>query len=178
MKFRIFGLLFGILWLTTCGHNLNTQTSFILPYAEGSSFKLIQGNNGPWGHSGHAAYAFDFVMPIGSPVLAAQAGIVVAVEEQYVDNTRTPGEENFVIIQHADSSFGRYYHLTKNGAFVAVGDPIKQGQTIAISGNSGATAGAHLHFDVTTLCFEWGCQTRWISFINASTDTLIVGEFY
>lgn len=116
------------------------QRSYWLPFPVGDSARLIQGNNGRWGHEGHAAFAFDFVMPIGSPVTAAGSGQVVAVEERYTDGTGTPGEENFVVIRHADSTFTRYYH---------------------------PTAG----------CFEWGCQTIAVRFVNVG-DALTEGEIY
>jgi murein DD-endopeptidase MepM/ murein hydrolase activator NlpD len=151
---------------------------YVLPYPTEISRKLIQGNNGPYGHSGAAAFAFDFVMPIGSPVVAARGGEVVKVEERYNDGTRVPGEENYIVIRHSDGTFGRYYHLTAHGALVDSGARVKRGDLIGRSGNSGATAGPHLHFDVTRGCFEWGCQTIPIIFGNAGTDTLVPGKMY
>lgn len=149
-----------------------------LPLPVGDSSRLIQGNNGPYGHEGHAAYAFDFIMKIGTPVVAARAGVVVAIEERFRDATRRAGEENFVIVDHGDSTFARYYHLTTDGALVAVGQPVAAGDTIAQSGDSGSSAGAHLHFDVTRGCYRWGCPTVPLAFTNASSDTLVAGRFY
>ena len=159
--------------------SLDTDSAwYALPYPSTVSRKLIQGNNGPYGHTGAAAFAFDFVMPIGSPVLAARGGEVVKIEERFNDGTRTPGQENFVVIRHADGTFGRYYHLTTNGALVDSGSTVKRGDLIGRSGNSGASAGPHLHFDVTRGCFEWGCQTIPIVFRNAGADTLETGKTY
>jgi murein DD-endopeptidase MepM/ murein hydrolase activator NlpD len=154
------------------------SSGYLLPFPVGDSARLIQGNNGPWGHTGHAAYAFDFVMPVGSPVTAARRGRVVAVEEQFVDGTRTPGRENYVVVRHADGTFGRYYHLTKDGALVNVGQDVAAAQIIGRSGNTGASAGPHLHFDVTRDCPEWGCQTIEIRFRNARADSLAQGRYY
>jgi murein DD-endopeptidase MepM/ murein hydrolase activator NlpD len=103
--------------------------AYRLPFPVGDSARLIQGNNGPYGHEGHAAYAFDFVMGIGSPVIATRPGIVEAVEERFTDGTRKPGEENFVIVRHEDSTYARYYHLTTDGALVSVGDSVAPGDT-------------------------------------------------
>lgn len=150
----------------------------MLPFAVGDSARLIQGNNAPWGHSGAAAFAFDFVMPIGRGLTAARAGHVFATEGRHRDGNRTPGQENFVIIQHGDGSFGRYYHLTEGGALVAVGAAVARGDTIGRSGNTGASAGPHLHFDVTGGCAEWGCQTIPIRFRNAGADSLVQGRTY
>jgi hypothetical protein len=154
------------------------KTNYILPFVKGTEHQLIQGNNGKYGHTGHAEFAFDFLMPIGTEVIAARGGKVVKIEEKFVDNTRKPGEENYVIIQHEDGTFARYYHLTKDGALVNVGQDVAQGDRIGLSGNSGASAGAHLHFDVTTKCNDWGCQTVKIEFTNVGENPLKDGQTY
>ena len=151
---------------------------YALPYPVGESYLLIQGNNGPFGHEGAAEFAFDFRMPIGTAVHAARPGVVVAVEERFADGTRQGGEENYVFVKHTDGTFGRYYHLKQGGALVEEDDEVERGQKIGQSGNSGASAGAHLHFDVTEDCPEWGCQTIRIKFLNAVDDPLESGELY
>ncbi len=154
------------------------SSRYVLPYAQTTSFKLLQGYNGPWGHEGHAAFAYDFQMPIGTPVHAARAGEVVHLEERHIDSTRKAGEENVVVIRHDDGTFARYYHLTQNGVKVAVGDRVKQNAVIGLSGDTGASAGAHLHFDVTQGCFKWGCQTIKIEFHNVKENPLQQGKSY
>ena len=171
------GLLLAFL-LLTAANQYQDSTDYLLPYPAGDSARLIQGNNGRFGHEGHVAYAFDFIMPIGRTVSAARAGEVVAVEERFVDGNRTPGEENLVVIQHTDSTFTRYYHLTQDGVDVDVGATVAAGDPIGRSGNTGASAGPHLHFDVTTGCFDWGCQTVPIDFSNAGQPGLVEREIY
>ena len=117
-------------------------------------------------------------MPIGSSVIAARAGEVVHVVENNEDGTRKPGQENVVIIRHADSTFARYYHLTKEGVLVSVGEKVEKGQKIGLSGDSGASAGPHLHFDVTKGCYDWGCQTISIDFEGVKENPLKQGEVY
>lgn len=155
----------------------SSHQGYVLPFADGS-FKLLQGYNGPYGHTGHAEFAYDFQMPIGTTVIASRSGEVVSVVEKNSDGTRKPGEENVVVVRHSDGTFARYYHLTKDGALVSVGAKVKQGDKIGLSGNSGASAGAHLHFDVTKTCYEWGCQTIEIEFSNAKENPLKAGETY
>ena len=154
------------------------SSGYVLPYPSNHSYRLIQGNEGRWGHTGHSAYSFDFAMPIGSEVSAARAGEVIAVEERYADGTRTSGQENYVFVRHSDGSFARYYHLTTSGSLVSVGDHVTQGQIIGLSGNTGASAGPHLHFDVTTGCPEYGCQTIPVVFTNARENPLRENEVY
>jgi murein DD-endopeptidase MepM/ murein hydrolase activator NlpD len=151
---------------------------FVLPYPVGSSYPVIQGNGGEWGHTDTEQYAYDFEMAVGTPVVAARSGRVVAVEERHEDGNRTPGEENYVFIRHDDATFSRYYHLSREGVLVDEGERVKRGQQIGLSGNTGASAGPHLHFDVTTGCPEWGCQTIEIQFSNASENPLRQGESY
>jgi murein DD-endopeptidase MepM/ murein hydrolase activator NlpD len=158
--------------------SVTIEESYVLPYPTGSSYKVLQGYAGPYGHKDHAEFGYDFQMPIGSAVVAARAGEVVKVVENNSDSTRRPGEENVVVIKHSDGTFGRYYHLTKDGALVSVGDKMAQGVKIALSGDSGASAGAHLHFDVTKECYEWGCQTVGIKFSNAKENPLKQGVTY
>jgi murein DD-endopeptidase MepM/ murein hydrolase activator NlpD len=159
-------------------HAQQPDDGYLMPYPGGASYKLLQGYNGPYGHKGHAEFAYDFQMPVGSAVIAARGGEVVKVIENHDDGTRVPGQENVVVIKHSDGSFGRYYHLTKGGSLVSVGDRVAQGDKIALSGNSGASAGPHLHFDATKGCYEWGCQTIEIKFKNAKENPLKEGRIY
>ncbi len=102
------------------------------------------------GNHGVGLYAVDFGVPIGTPVIAARAGTVVATEARFADGNDQDLQENFVMIQHQDLSVARYIHLKQGGVLVAIGDAVRQGQRIAFSGNSGQTGGSHLHFDVQT----------------------------
>ena len=155
------------------------EEMYLLPYPENEQHLVLQGNFGPFGHQGAEAYAFDFRMPIGTPVYAARGGEVVAMESRFEDNTHQAGEENYVFLRHSDGTFGRYFHLKRAGVVVATGDRIERGQRLGYSGNSGASAaGAHLHFDVTETCPEWGCQTIAVRFANAASNPLESGEFY
>ena len=169
---------FSLMLASVVVFTLSDTHSYVLPYPTGASCKVLQGYNGPYGHKDHAEFAYDFQMPIGSPVVAARGGEVVKIVESNNDSTRKPGQENVVVIKHSDGTFGRYSHLTKDGALVSLGDKVTQGTKIALSGDSGASAGPHLHFDVTKECFEWGCQTVEIKLSNAKDNPLKQGETY
>jgi len=170
-------VIYSALILSNIAPDKQTDT-YNLPFGKGTTSKLLQAYNGPYGHKDHSAFSYDFQMPIGTSVLAARGGEVVKVVENNSDSTRKPGEENVVVIKHADGSFARYYHLTKDGVLVSLGDKVKQGEKIALSGDSGASAGPHLHFDVTKECFEWGCQTIAIEFASVKENPLKQGEVY
>ena len=125
---------------------------YILPYQIGESFKAYPhaARTAPSSNSINPIqyYSLDIGMPIGTEIVASRDGEVFLVEEQFSDTDHTPGHENVVIVLHDDGTFARYFHLTKNGALVNVGDRVNQLDVIGLSGNSGNSTGPHLHFDV------------------------------
>jgi murein DD-endopeptidase MepM/ murein hydrolase activator NlpD len=125
------------------------RSAYILPFERGVT-SLVWRTTSHYvrGNSGVGVYAIDFEMPIGAPLVAARAGVVVAVRDSFADGNGRDLEENYVMVRHADSTVARYIHLMHHGALVARGDSVRQGQRIARSGNSGQTGGPHLHFDV------------------------------
>jgi murein DD-endopeptidase MepM/ murein hydrolase activator NlpD len=130
---------------------IKDDSSFVyqLPYEEGKSHLLVQGYFSRYTHKNRAA--LDFKMKKGTKVCAARAGVVVRLKEdgnKGGSKIKYRSFGNFVIIQHEDSSRTGYWHLQHNGVLVNVGDSVKQGQIIALSGNSGYTYFPHLHFIV------------------------------
>ena len=138
----------------------------MLPYPVGTTFVIGQGNCGPGSHAASTVvqYAYDFPMPIGTTIIASRGGTVLLVEEHYEDGTRRLGEENFVNIRRADRSIAAYVHLTRGGALVGVGDRVKQGPAIGLSGDTGSSTEPHLHFHVQSC---EGCRTEPVTFRNA-----------
>ncbi len=142
-----------------------------LPFDDDSDWKLSNGNwddpNGG-GHGGKVeglqAFAFDFVHDAnndgkgegGQNVRAARAGTVYVVVESETKNSAgskdlcKDGVGNYLVIKHDDGTFGTYWHLSKDGVLVKVGEKVKRGDKIAISGNTGTSSTPHLHFDVRT----------------------------
>ena len=125
------------------------DTSYIygLPYEEGESHLLVQGYFSSFTHRERAA--LDFKMKRGTKICAAREGVVVRLKE---DGDRGGLKKryrpygNYVIIQHADSSRAGYWHLQKDGVLVNMGDTVKKGQVIALSGKTGYSFTPHLHF--------------------------------
>ena len=127
-----------------------SETPYVLPWPVGQAFVVSQGNCGAGPHAAGTLvqYAYDILMPIGSLILAARSGVVLLVEERYVDGTRIPGQENYINIRHDDGTIAGYVHLTRDGALVEVGQSIERGQPIGLSGDTGSSAAPHLHFHV------------------------------
>ena len=141
-----------------------------LPYADGQSYRVLQGFGSRFSHHGAEEYAVDFKMDIGTPVHAARGGIVARVEES---NDKGCWEDgcgefaNFIVIMHDDGTTGEYYHLQKDGALVEPGDRVVAGQKIGLSGNTGHTALPHLHFAVYRATRGARSQSIPISFATA-----------
>jgi hypothetical protein len=76
----------------------------------------------------------------GTPVVAAYDGTI---------KTRAWSNSygNFVDIQHPGGYVTRYAHMVSPG-LVAPGARVVRGQQIGVVGNTGASTGAHLHFEV------------------------------
>ncbi len=122
-----------------------------LPYLPGYKFKVTQGYNGKFSHTGANQYATDWQMPEGTLVLAARAGLVIRVKD---DSNKGGGSmaydkyNNYVLIQHDDGTLAHYCHLQKGGCLVKPGQRVAAGDAIAHSGNTGFSSGPHLHFCV------------------------------
>lgn len=81
----------------------------------------------------------DLPVPTGTSVESAAAGIVVKAEYH--------GEYGKLVeIDHGNGFSTRYAHLSDWK--VNVGQVVKRGHAIALSGNSGRSTGPHLHFEV------------------------------
>ena len=60
---------------------------------------------------------------------------------------------NQLIIRHDNGFMTGYAHLTK--ALVKKGDKVKQGDYVAMSGNTGSSTGPHLHFTMKDKAGNW-----------------------
>jgi hypothetical protein len=112
---------------------------------------VIQGNGGSFSHDGRQTFAWDFAMPEGTPVLAAADGIVVETIDLYTEGAPDKALEdrnNKIILDHGGGHFSMYAHLQKAGVLVELGQRVVRGQVIGRSGNTGFSAGPHLHFAV------------------------------
>lgn len=132
---------------------IKDDTSYVysLPYKKGTSHILIQGYFSSFSHKNRAA--LDFKMKKATEVYAARAGIVIRLEEKNSQggrNKRYRKYANLVVIQHDDGTKAGYWHLQQNDVLVNLGDTVKQGQLIALSGKTGYTFLPHLHFIVWT----------------------------
>lgn len=81
----------------------------------------------------------DWYVPSGTAVKASSSGTVVRASWY--------GSYGYCVdVKHSDGSLTRYAHLS--GFAVSYGQTVTQGQVIAYSGNTGASTGPHLHFEL------------------------------
>ena len=128
------------------------DVEYLLPLQQ-AQFRIDQGYGGHFSHRDEQnRYAVDFAADIGTPVLAAREGVVMQVESDFdkagLNLERYGGRANFVRILHDDGTMTLYAHLKSEGALVRVGQRVRAGQQIGLSGNTGFTTGPHLHFAV------------------------------
>jgi murein DD-endopeptidase MepM/ murein hydrolase activator NlpD len=101
-------------------------------------------------HPVHQSWRFhsgtDLAAPLGTPVLATQAGRVAVADF-------LGGYGLTVILRHGEGHLeSRYAHLSQ--VAVQSGEWIDQGEVIGLVGSTGTSTGPHLHFEVRQLTGE------------------------
>lgn len=152
------------------------------PWPCGDTFTVSQGNDGAHTHFGKEQYAWDFALPVGTPVLAAADGTVAMVRD---DSDRggcgsSFGDDgNYVVIDHGDGSAALYLHLAQDSSPVQEGQPVRAGDLLGRTGLTGWVCGAHLHFQVQSLCGSWYCQSQQAQFdvVGIPTTLQSLGSF-
>ena len=122
-------------------------------------------------HVGKLRNAIDFIADIGTPVLAAEDGLVTSVKDTSNTGGASPSNwrhTNFIVIMHSNGEYSRYDHLSYNSSKVKVGQYVRAGEEIAKVGMTGYTYLPHLHFQV----FVFTRSNMWTDF-----DTLEVKDF-
>lgn len=94
----------------------------------------------PYAGYPHFHTGIDLVEPFGSPVFAADDGVVALV------GVSSQGYGRYVVIAHSGGLDTLYGHLS--ASLVRVGQLVVQGQTIGLEGSTGNSTGPHLHFEL------------------------------
>lgn len=83
--------------------------------------------------------AVDWATSTGTPIYASNSGVV--------SRAGWIGSYGYaVFIDHEDGKQTRYAHLSR--ILVSPGQSVRQGERIALSGNTGASTGPHVHFEI------------------------------
>ena len=121
-----------------------------VPFGCGMSFPVSQTHN-VGSHVGNDAWAWDFRMPEGTPVVAALDGVVRLARGDSEEGGCDPSmarKANYVVLEHAGNLETQYLHFTT--VSVVPGQHVRRGELLGYSGKTGWACGAHLHFKVAT----------------------------
>ncbi|GHB69102.1 peptidase [Streptomyces cirratus] len=120
-----------------------TAVSWNKPVARYTLSATFAQAGGLWAHK-HSGQ--DFACPIGTPVHAASAGVVVKAGPN--GGGDGPAYGNAIVIRHANNTYSQYAHLSR--IQVKIGQKVAMGAQIGLSGNTGNSTGPHLHFEIRT----------------------------
>lgn len=83
----------------------------------------------------------DWAGPIGTAIMAAGGGTI--------EEAGRKGEfGNYIRVRHANGYQTAYAHMSRFAPGISEGVRVRQGQVIGFIGNTGLSAGPHLHFEV------------------------------
>ncbi|MBE9059646.1 M23 family metallopeptidase [cf. Phormidesmis sp. LEGE 11477] len=148
--------------------NLQAAAEFIFPLSTPSPISSLFGFriHPIWGdHRFHAGT--DIAAPQGTPVLAAQDGVVAAAGE-------AGGYGLMVVLEHElekDTLESRYAHLSE--IFVESGTAVKKGEVVGLVGSTGNSTGPHLHFEMRELTADGWVLLNPDSMVQASLARLV-----
>jgi murein DD-endopeptidase MepM/ murein hydrolase activator NlpD len=149
---------------------IRPNQEFDLPFDRWVNWIVGQGVSGAYSHTGRAQFSFDFVMPEGTPILAAEKGTVARVVDGFTRcclPVERGVESNHVIVIHSDGAFSGYGHL-RPGIPVKEGQSVAAGELLGYSGSTGYATMPHLHFDVSILDASKQPRTIPIRFRNGT----------
>lgn len=116
-----------------------TPPTYIKPLTGGRASSSFGPRKAPTAGASTYHKAQDWATPVGTTIVASCGGTVAKAGWG-------SGYGYVVYIDHPDGRQTRYAHLSK--ILVKVGQKVKQGEKIALSGNTGITSGPHLHFEL------------------------------
>jgi murein DD-endopeptidase MepM/ murein hydrolase activator NlpD len=148
------------------------SSPYKLPWRAGVSRFVAQGNRSFTSHRDAQLHAWDFWMALGTEVLAAREGDVVAVEDGW-DGIGLAS--NFVTVEHDDGTRAVYAHVRRHSAVVNVGQHVRQGELLTLSGMVGQTVFPHLHFVVQN---RDGSASVPVSFADVPNGVPLAGRIY
>lgn len=128
--------------------SLNRYGAAALGYASGGLVRPVKGGRVTSGFgAGRGRYphaGIDLAVPVGTPVFASMAGRVSRAGWNAITGRSGIG----AFLDHEGGRNTYYGHLSR--LMVKVGDMVRKGQQIALSGNTGKSTGPHLHWETWT----------------------------
>lgn len=130
-----------------------TPPTYLMPISGGRMTSKFGPRKAP--KKGASTYhkGIDWAVPTGTAVRATSGGVVTKAGWG-------SGYGYVVYIRHPDGKESRYGHCSK--VLVKAGQSVKQGEKIALSGNTGVSTGPHLHFEILV----GGSQTNPLKYVQ------------
>lgn len=96
-------------------------------------------------YNGNGHNGIDLGIPIGTPILAAQDGVIKGIGNT---DAQCPNASygKWILVEHPNGLSTMYAHLSQHA--VSTGQSVKRGEVIGYGGNTGYSTGPHLHFTV------------------------------
>tara|TARA_R110001592_G_scaffold33835_2_gene116843 strand:- start:1926 stop:2891 length:966 start_codon:yes stop_codon:yes gene_type:complete len=142
-------------WTVFWGGDTEAQNYHVTTPSQKGAFDLLIFDEGGKSFSGDGSKNEDYYA-FGKELLAPAAGEVVLVVDGVKDNkpgTMNPVSitGNTVIIKTANNEYLLLAHFKQHSIKVKRGDRVTQGQLLGLSGNSGNSSEAHLHFHIQNM---------------------------
>lgn len=120
-------------------HERYQRIPSIMPTAGWLSSHFTRNRFHPILHTTRPHEGIDVSAPMGAPIIAPAAGVVVRVG-------REAGYGLVLEIDHGNGIETKFAHMSR--VMVRRGQRVKRGQEIAAVGNSGLSTGPHLHYEI------------------------------
>jgi hypothetical protein len=147
------------------------------------TYAFFRGGEG--GLESFAGWDREIIAPASGRVIYARNDVPDQPEPYVIDESTYAGLPdpgfarggNQVIIDHGHDEFSAINHLRQGSVTVAIGDEVRQGQTIGRLGMSGNTDAPHLHYHLQAGPVEFDCDGLPITFVNV-TQSLTRGTIF
>lgn len=117
-----------------------------IPAVQPVDSRKLRGAISGFGYRIHPIYkirkmhaGIDFTAPVGTPIYATGDGVVISAASER-------GYGNNIMINHGYGYVTKYAHMSRFKA--KKGERVKRGDVIGYVGNTGASTGPHLHYEV------------------------------
>ena len=146
------------------GQSCNTAAgTFVVPFE--SPARLNAQNLYSASLAGYYAFHKGSDYMGGGKVLSIADGEVLSIDPTNYGN----GPNNVVKIKHAEGLISSYWHMYRNDILVNPGDTVTAGQQIGVMGNSGNSAGTHLHLEIVVDQLEDSAKEKYAEFPTNDT---------
>lgn len=103
--------------------------------------------------------AIDIFIGYGTPIYAANNGVVVNKSFSAARKNGGNGYGNYITINHNNGYYTQYAHMSNFARGIKIGSIVGRGQLIGYIGQTGDATGPHLHFE-TWVGIPWGSSSH------------------